>query len=147
MTAAAFVVDAMAEKTEEAAPRRLAAQEDVAGDVEMPGEIEFLMDENDAEPLGVLGAADVDGPAIEFEIAFIGSVKARENLHQSRFAGAVFADDRQHFAGLDVQINLLQCLHAGKGFEDAGSAKERWHDTGILFGNVARRASEGESAH
>jgi hypothetical protein len=46
-----------------------------------------------------------------------------------------------------VEIDLLQRLYAGKGLGDGGSAKERWHDKAILFANVARRASEGESAH
>ena len=40
-------------------------------------------------------------------LAGVRRVDAGEDFHERRFAGAVFADDGKHFAGLDVQVDVL----------------------------------------
>jgi len=53
-------------------------EEDVLGDGQLLGEVELLVDGGDAERLGVLGAADGDGPALEEDLTLVPRVGARE---------------------------------------------------------------------
>ena len=84
--------------------QRLAADEDVGGDVEIVEEVEFLVDEGDAGRDGV-----VDGQRRRARrrrrgsMPALGAVDAAEDLHQRRLAGAVLADEADHLAGRDVQ--------------------------------------------
>ena len=51
---------------------------------------------------------------MEQDFAVVGSVDAREDLHQSRFAGPIFADDGQHLAGPHGQADAVQRQDAGE---------------------------------
>ena len=55
------------------------------------------------------------------DFAVIGAVRidAAQHLHQRRFAGAVFADDGVDLARADIQIDIVQRLHARKRLGDA----------------------------
>ena len=54
---------------------------------------EMLMHHADTERDGGAGAGDVDGFSVNQDLAAVGLVKAVENAHQRRFAGAILADD------------------------------------------------------
>jgi hypothetical protein len=41
-------------------------------------------------------------------LAVVGRVRARQGLHQGAFARAIFAHQRQHFAGVDVKVHAVQ---------------------------------------
>jgi len=45
--------------------------------------------------------------AIDDDLAGIRPVDAGENIHQRRFAGAVFAQQRVNFPGPDLEIDVL----------------------------------------
>ena len=70
----------------------------MAGDVEVLGKVQLLMDQHDAVPFGVLDAGEADRLAVEAELAGVRRVDAGEDLHQRRFAGPVLADDGEHLA-------------------------------------------------
>lgn len=55
---------------------------------------------------------EADRLAIEQERAAIGTLDAEEDFHQGGFAGAVFADDRMHLAGIDGKIDPVIGDHA-----------------------------------
>ena len=46
-----------------------------------------------------------DGLAIDLDGAAVRLVLAVENAHQSRFTGAVFADERMRLAGIKLEID------------------------------------------
>ena len=79
----------------------LVADEDVLGDVQVGKEQRFLIDRGDAEALRLGGAADRDRLAGEQDLAAIGLVDAGDDLDQRRFAGAVLAEQRMDFAGIE----------------------------------------------
>ena len=72
-------------------PARLAAEEDVRADVEIRREHQLLVDQRDAEALGLAHAAHGDALAIHRNRALGGKRRAAENLHQRALARAVFA--------------------------------------------------------
>ena len=99
---------------EEAAATWLPADEDVLRDGEIGHQVELLMDDADPGLLGMFGPADLVALAVEVELALIGGVDPGEQLHQRRLAGAVLADQGEHLAAVQVQVHVLQGLHAGK---------------------------------
>ena len=57
--------------------------------------------------------------AIEQDAAFIRVVEPRQQLHQRGLAGAVLADQRQHFAGAQFEIQPAQRPALGAGITEA----------------------------
>ena len=78
--------------------RKLAAEEDILGDVQVGNERELLEDDGDPEPAGVGGRRDAHRLAFEQELAAVGMVGAVQRLDQRRFARAVLAEQHVHFA-------------------------------------------------
>ena len=52
--------------------------------------------------------------AIHGDGAAIPGVNAEQALHQGGFASAVFAHQRMHGAGAQLQLGVIQCLYAGE---------------------------------
>ncbi len=78
---------------EEAATVDLAAQEDRIHHPQMLGEVELLVDEDDAHALGLPVGRQRHGLAVINDGARGRLLEARQDLHQRRLAGAVLADD------------------------------------------------------
>ena len=97
---------------------RLAADEDVLRRGEVGHQVQFLMDDADAELLGAARRIDLDRLAVEQDLAFVGLVDAGENFHQRRLAGAVLAHQRVHFAGAKLEPCIVQRPHARKRLAD-----------------------------
>ena len=57
--------------------------------------------------------------AIEQDAAFVRVVEAREQFHQRRLAGAVLADQCQHFAGVERERKLAHGPMLGAGITEA----------------------------
>ena len=98
---------------------RLVPEHDVLDRVQRRHEIELLIDHADAQPLGRAGRVDANDASIDEDPAGIGRLRAGQNLHERRLAGAVLTDQRQHFAGIELQRNVIQRPHPGKRFPDA----------------------------
>ncbi len=62
------------------------------------------------------GALDMDRSRIRY-------IVAEEDAHQCRLAGAVFAEQRQHFALGEAQRNILIGLDGAEALADAGKLK------------------------
>ena len=52
-------------------------------------------------------------------------VEPAEDAHQRRLAGAVLAEDRQHLAGADVEVDVAQRLHVAEAARDADDLQRR----------------------
>ena len=79
------------------------AEHDVLGGGEHVHELEMLVDHADAEIKGVLGGADDDLFAVYGDRALIREVDAGEHVHQRGLAAAVFAQQGQDLAAVDIE--------------------------------------------
>ena len=80
------------------------------------------------------GDSICDRLAVDKDLALVGALGARENLHQRRFAGAVFADESEHFAREQGERDAVERAHARKLF-----AMPRISSSGAV-GRVIERA-------
>ena len=67
----------------------------------------------------LLGASEVDLPAVEHDGALVAVVDAEQAFHQGGFARTVLPHQGVHGAGPDREIHFIQRFYAGKGFADA----------------------------
>ena len=73
----------------------------------------------DAEPARGARIGDAHRRAVEEDLPLVGREDAVDHLDEGRFAGAVFAEQRMDFAGLDGQVDIVVGAHAGKRLADA----------------------------
>ena len=97
---------------------RLTPEIHVLDDVEVVAERQILVDDLNPELRRVLRAGDVDGMALEQDLAGIRAVNARDRLDQRRLAGAVVADQRHHLALSHLEVDVGQCLHRPERLRD-----------------------------
>ena len=88
------------------------AEEEVGDHVEVVAEREVLVDGRDPEAVASLGLAIVTVLAVELDRALVGAVDAGDHLDQRRLAGAVVADEGDHLAFADVEVDLGQACTA-----------------------------------
>jgi len=110
----------------------LAAEEDVGDDVEVVAEGEILVDGRDPEFGRVLRARDRDFFPFEAEAAGIRRVDPRDRLHQGRLAGAVVADQTDHLAGADGEVDPVQSLDRAESHAYCLQLEERSAVSGHL---------------
>src|SRR5206468_1700079 len=87
---------------------RLAAEEDVFGGAEVRDQVEFLVDDVDAEVHRPLGGIDHDGLAVENNLAAVRLLGAGQDLHERRLAGAVLADEGVDLAGTHLEADAVE---------------------------------------
>ena len=73
-----------------------------------------------ADPLldGVAGAAEADAFAAEIDLPVIRLIKAIENIHQRRLAGAVLSHNGMHFALFHLELHIVICLERSEILAD-----------------------------
>src|SRR6185503_19272241 len=79
---------------------------------------EVLVHHADAETKGMSGIGDVLEPAVDENLAAVGGIKAVQDRHQCRFAGAIFADDAVDGAAAHGQIDIAVGPHRPKPLVD-----------------------------
>jgi len=86
----------------------LIAEENVFVDREHRHQRQFLVDDDDAHPLAVMDALELAFFAAKDDFAVIRSrrIDPRQDLHQRRFSGAIFADDSVDLALFDRQVDV-----------------------------------------
>ena len=76
-------------------------------------------------------ASRVDRISTGFPAKRISPLSAREDagqdLDQRRFAGAVVAEQPQHFAFAEIEAHVLDGVHAAEGLHDVAKLDERRH--------------------
>ena len=115
---------AVVEPAEGAADHFLAAEEEVGGDAQVLGEVQLLVDEDDAAVQGVADALQVDRLSVEEDFAAVGPVDAGQDFHERRFAGPVLADEGQHLVGVDGQRHAVEGLNAREVLADVADFEE-----------------------
>ncbi|MGY4425581.1 hypothetical protein ACVWY2_008030 [Bradyrhizobium sp. JR6.1] len=108
-----------------AAGELLAPDEDIGRDVEILEQVQLLVHKGDAgqgrlvhrHPCVVV-AADADHARARRD-------HAGQHAHQRRFAGAVLADQAQHLAAADAQIDVVERPDAGIGLADSAEFEQR----------------------
>ena len=106
-----------------------AAEKQALGDGQMFGEIEFLVDDDDAERLGGAIRRQLDRLAVEQDLAGGRLLEAGENLDERGLAGTVLAHERMDFAGAKIEIDAEEHLHAAEGLAD--SPRGQHHRAGV----------------
>ena len=86
------------DELEGSAIERLTPHEDVRGSIQIIEKIEFLMHEGDARLKGFLNAQRHAFDTVDPEMARRRREQPTEDFHQSRFTGAILADEPDHFA-------------------------------------------------
>ena len=81
---------------------------------------ELLEHHADAAGHGLARRCEAHGAAVHADLARVGVIEAVEHFHQSAFAGAVFAQQRQHLAGANFKINIVVRGHGAELLTDAG---------------------------
>ena len=98
-------------------------------------EVELLVDDGDARRLGIAHAGEADVFAVDADRSLIVGIDAGQDLHQRRFAGAVFAHQRMDFAGPELEADVAKRCDAAETLGDAAGGQDR-----------ARRAVDAELA-
>ena len=76
--------------------------------------LEMLVDHADAVGKGILRRADRHRLPMNVNLPLVGEVDAGEHVHQRRFAAAVFAEQRQDLALVQLQVNGIVCRYLTK---------------------------------
>ena len=84
---------------------RLDAEHDVLGHREHRHQHEVLVHHADAGADGVAGAVEMGRLAVDEDLALVRPVEAGEHVHQRRLAGAVLAEQAEHLAGADGEVD------------------------------------------
>ena len=121
----------------------LAAEEEVADDVDVVAQREVLVDGRDAQVLGVVRPVDLDGLALPLDDALIDGVHAGDRLDQRGLSGAVVADQGDHFTGVDLQLDVGERLD---GTEPLGDPAQRQHGRSGHVNHLLRRLTGGDAA-
>ena len=103
---------------------RLAAEEDVGADRQIVGQRQILVDRLDAVVARLLRTRKGDAAAVEFDVALIVVEHARDRLDDGRLAGAVVAGQRHHLAGMDLEGDFAQGLHAAEVLGDVADGED-----------------------
>ncbi len=96
----------------------LTADEDILRQREVGHQVQLLVDHADPQVLRGPRGVDFDLFALIEDAAGIFGIDAGKHLHQSGLACAVFADERMHLTGAQLEFGLIQRMHTGKGFVD-----------------------------
>ena len=87
----------------------------------------MLVDHLDAERARDGRVVRFDRVAVAQDLAAVGLHRAVDDLHQRRFAGAVFAEHGMDFAGQDRQRDVVIGDDAGIALADAAQFEARDH--------------------
>ena len=103
---------------------RLHAEHDVFHHGEMHGQRKLLIDHGYARAARVEGMRRPIGRAAEPHAAFVRRMRAGKHFHERALAGAVFADQREHFAGTDGEIHAVERQSRAEAFAHAFHAQK-----------------------
>ena len=85
----------------------LETERDIFSGSEDVDQLEVLVDHADAVAVGIARGADDDLLAVDEDLSLVGEVNAREHVHERGFAAAVFAEQRQDLAPVDIEPDAV----------------------------------------
>src|SRR5699024_8763624 len=92
---------------------------------EVRHQVHLLVDDADAVLLRSRRDRYRDLRSIDPDGALVALVYPGEDLHQRRLPGTVLADKHQHLAGVEPELNVLQCVDTWEALADPLHLKER----------------------
>ena len=107
----------------------LPAQEDVVDDGQVGAEVELLVDDGHAVGDGLGGGGEDDGLAAQLDGPRGGALNTGEDLHEGGLAGAVLADESDHLALMDLEVDAPQGVGRAEGLGDVTAGE---HDGGVV---------------
>lgn len=110
---------------EEPEPLRFTAQEDVAGEVEIVGQVQLLVDQRDPDRECIFHAAKPLRPARHSDRAGIRRLHAGQDLEKRRLARAIFADQGEHLGMPHAERNVVEGPDARKPLPDPADRDQR----------------------
>lgn len=116
--------------------RDFAPEEEALRHGQMFCEVEFLVNDDDAERLGVAVGRQDDGLAIKQDFAGTGLFETRQYFDKRGFAGAVFTHERMDFAGAEIEVHAEKDLHSTEGFAYAPGGQHHGCGVGGLHGHL-----------
>ena len=118
--------------------QRLAADEDVGGDVQVLEQVEFLVHEGDARRHRLRHGQAAVLPDAGADHTGVGRDDAAQHLHQRRLARAVLADQADDLAHADGQADTVERHDAGVALADADQFEKRHRHPGSDPGGCPR---------
>ena len=97
---------------------RLGAEHDVFRNREVVDQLEMLVHHADAEAIGLAGVADVDRLAVDEDLTGVRLVDAHDDIHQSRLARTVFAEQGEDLALMQLEGNIVVGAQAREVLDD-----------------------------
>ena len=91
---------------------------------------QLLVDQPDAQPIGLGRVADLDRPAVHLDRAGVGPHDAAQHLDQRRLPRAVLAEQGVDLAGPQVEIDPGQRHHAAEPLGHAAERQQRSRSPG-----------------
>ena len=102
----------------------LAAEKQVADQIEFAGEREILMDDANAGAEDLCRVADLHRLAVDEDLAGIRHRRAGQRLDQRRLSGAVVADHGEDLALLQVEIGAAHRLDRSIGLHEVARGED-----------------------
>jgi hypothetical protein len=90
------------------------AKHDILGYGQCVGETEMLMDHPDSQPDRILGRTQVDGLAVDAYLAQIGPIDPIQDIHQTRFTGAILSKHGMDRRLVDIEHDLIECAECAE---------------------------------
>src|SRR4051794_38262520 len=125
LVAHAGAVELAEHLAEQARRPRLAAEEQVVGDVERGRDGERLVDGLNPVRPRVDRRAHLDRLAVEADLALVGDHRPRERLDERRLAGAVVADDGEDLARQQLEVRPGERRDVPVALDEAPSLQDR----------------------
>ena len=144
-----FLSSIRSTEPERALATLLAGEVEVARDVERGDDGQLLVDRLDAGLAGVLRLLEVDRLPVQRDLAGVGDVGPGQALDQRRLAGTVVTDDRQHLAGVEVEVDPVEADDAAEGDDELAGREDRLLGVDVLLacGDAAVGDLERAGAH
>ena len=105
----------------------LQAQNDVLGGGKEIDQLEVLMDHTDTEVESILGGSNGHRLIMDVDLSLIGEIDAGEHIHQRCLTAAVFAQQRQNLALVQLHVDAVV------GHNTAEALGNVLHFNGVLY--------------
>ena len=125
---------------QDARVRRFCREHDVLGNGHHRNQHEVLVDHADPVIDRILRRMQTDRLPLDQNLALVGVVEAVEDVHESRFPGAVLPEEGVHLAATEIEVDAVVCDDPGKSLRDPAELENRSlvnHAAVILGGGTA----------
>jgi hypothetical protein len=128
-------------------PRELGSQGDILGHRQIGKQGRLLVNHGDAEPAGPVRIEILQPVSGEIDLAVIGLFGPADDFDQRGLARPVLTDQGMHFAGMQIERDAAQRLHAAERSGNTGQFQEQRRRGHVARQLIADRARGVSSAN